>query len=151
MTLGGGTETEVLLLSILPNALAMGSVARRPRGTDASESVSQLRRHLVGGSVRLMEESRRYLRIVVAREEGSKTLVCHAHKPHGGWWLEGSNSAVLIRSTGSKPKPIAEGERFVARELAELRAGGVEVLDAYHRARVQQLRRLLTAHRARLD
>ncbi len=151
VTIRAEGSTHVLLLSTLPGALGAGIVDERPRGERAGQAISQLRRHVKGAILDRIEQSNRFIRLSLLRSGIVRFLVCAPRKPHGGWWLEEADGAVVVRSTGARPIRLDEGNHFRERDLATLRASGQAVLRAHRAARKSQLLSFLDKHHRRLS
>jgi predicted ribosome quality control (RQC) complex YloA/Tae2 family protein len=136
-------RTETLILSTLPGALDLAILEVRPRGAHASQSISNLRRHVEGARIVDVERSRRAIRVVLSRGDERRALVVTAAKPAGTWWLIDPNDDVILRSPGAAYRPPSEEGHWVHQPAAPLRSVGDSTLEAHRAARLQQLRRAL--------
>ena len=143
-------ESLVLLLSSLPAALGAGIVEERPRGRQASEPVSQLRRHLKGAMLARVQQSQRFIALTVTRAGTTQRLIIAPRKPSGSWWLATDDDRVLVRSPGAAPIELREEHHFQDRDLDSLRRSGASVLRAHREARIGQLERQLLRQKKRL-
>ena len=143
LSLRAERRTETLLLVTLPGTLALGIVEHRPRGADATETTSKLRRHLEGTRILEPEESRRAARLRLERRGETLFLVATAAKPYGHWWLLDAASSVVVRSPGASAAPPDEEGHWTVRSAQSQRDSGRSALDAHQEARLRQLRRAL--------
>ncbi len=151
VTIRADGANAVLLLSTHPGALGTGIIDDRPRGERAGEAVSQLRRHAKGATIDRVEQSNRFIRLTLSRAGINRFLICAPRKPHGGWWIEDSDGSIVVRSPGTRPIRLHEGDHFRERDLASLRESGQAVLAAHHAARKSQLGVLVDKHHKRLS
>lgn len=145
-----GRPPGTLVVSTLPGALDAGIVERRLRGRPASESVTQLRHHIVGSNLVDLEQSKRFIRLGLTRAGVASSLVCAPKKPMGTWWLEGPDHTIVLRSAAARPVRFEE-DALRIRSHEELRDAGQKTLASHRRARSAQLGRLIDRHRKRLD
>lgn len=143
VTLHAHGQTEALVVSMLPGALDLGIVERRPKGERATPSVSNLRRHVEGSRIVGVEMSRRAARITLRRGETRRELVVTPAKPYGAWWLVGAQGEILVRSPGALGDPPDEVDHFAQSDAESLRSRGPSVLEAHRGARLRQLKRAL--------
>lgn len=143
LTVRAEGRQETLLLVTLPGALALGIVEHRPRGAEATESTSKLRRHLEGARILASEESRRAVRLRLERRGETVFVVATAAKPYGAWWLVDATGSVVMRSPGAGAAPPDEEGHWTLRSEQALRDSGPSALDAHQAARLEQLRRAL--------
>ena len=102
-------RNETLLLVALPGVAQLGVVERRPRGASASPSLTQLRRHIEGATIDLVERSKRALRLSLARGEARTVLIAAPSKPQGAWWLCDSDGSVIVRLRGCRRGQFGRG------------------------------------------
>ncbi|MEM7437178.1 MAG: NFACT RNA binding domain-containing protein [Myxococcota bacterium] len=152
LTIRERRTNRALLISMLPGALATGIVDSRPRGRTATESISQLRRHIEGASLEQVSRSNRFVRVVFSRGGQPKTLVCAPRKPEGSWWLAGPDGVPIVRSAGANPVDLESEEPHLRPEdLTQLDASGADLLVSHRRARVRAISRRLDKKRRRLE
>ncbi len=144
-------RNEVLILSTLPGALALGAVEERPRGASASPAVSQLRRHIEGARIDNVEMSGRAVRLTLSRGDKTSFLIAAPNKPYGAWWLCETDASVVVRAPGAPSSVPAEEGHLNPESLEELRAKGAAVLTAHRSTRRGQFERLLTRRMKRLS
>jgi len=144
-------RNEALILVTLPGTVGLGVLAERPRGATASAAVSQLRRHLEGARIELVEISRRAARLSIVRADAMRFLIAAPSKPYGAWWLCDSDGSVVLRSPGAPSSVPDEDEHLDPKSLEELRANGASVLQAHGTTRKSQLERLLQTRIKRLS
>jgi predicted ribosome quality control (RQC) complex YloA/Tae2 family protein len=144
-------RNEVLLLVTLPGSLGLGVVTDRPRGTNASPSVTQLRRHVEGAHIDAVEISQRAGRLSLTRAGQTRFLITAPSRPYGAWWLCDTDGTIVLRSPGAPVSVPAEDEHLEPKSLDELRAAGSTVLDAHRSTRIRQLERVLDRHIKRLS
>ena len=112
LTVYADGRSETLLVSMLPGALDLGIVERRPKGDRASPAISNLRRHSEGARIVGVEQSRRAVRITLSRAGEQRELVVTPSKPLGAWWLLGAEGAAIVRSPGALGDPPDEEDHF---------------------------------------
>ncbi|MEM7139329.1 MAG: NFACT RNA binding domain-containing protein [Myxococcota bacterium] len=152
LTIREQRTNRALLISMLPDALATGIVDARPRGRTATESISQLRRHIEGSSLEQVSRSNRFVRVVFSRGGQRTTLVCAPRKPEGSWWLAGPDGVPIVRSAGAKPVDLQSEEPHLRPEdLTQLDAAGQDLLSTHLQARTRAIARRLDKQRRRLD
>lgn len=149
LTCRASNRDETLAIVTLPGSLEVGLLDRRPRGSTATTSTTQLRHHVEGARIDHVERSKRAIRVLLASREGELVLIAAPAKPYGAWWLR-SNGDVVLRAPGAPSEAPAGEDRFVICDLDDLRTRGVAVLKAHRDARLHQLRRALDRHLKRL-
>jgi predicted ribosome quality control (RQC) complex YloA/Tae2 family protein len=141
---------ETLILVTLPGTLGLGVIEERPRGADASPAVSQLRRHVEGARITSVEMSRRAARLTFTRTGTTRFLIAAPSKPYGAWWVCEADGSVIFRSPGAPSSVPVEDQHLEAKDLGELRASGLSVLQVHQSIRKDQLERLLDKQIQRL-
>ena len=134
LTVWSPTARGTLILSLLPGGSGLGFAKERPRGAEASGSVTQLRSHLVGASILLVEQSKRFFRISTTRGERRLALIGSARRPVGAWWLIDETGSALVHSGGAPSLNLDLSERLIPQSLAELSAGERSVLACHRQA-----------------
>ena len=144
-------RNETLLLVTLPGALELGIVAQRPRGASASPSTTQLRRHIEGARIELVERSHRAARVSLTRAGARRFLIAAPSKPYGAWWLCEPDGLLVVRSPGAPPNVPDEEGHLVAQDAGLLRARGEAALRVHQEARRAQLERALERELKRIS
>lgn len=144
-------RNETLIIVALPGAFDLGVLDQRPRGTTATPSTTQLRRHVEGATILRVERSNRAARISLGRGETLRFLVAAPIKPYGGWWLCEEDGSVVVRSPGAIADLPSEGEHLRDYSLESLRESGAAVLLAHQEGRRRQLVRAIERQLKRLN
>lgn len=150
LTVRSTAERGTLILSLLPGGSGLGFTKERPRGAKASESVTQLRSHLVGASIVRVEEGKRFFRVCTARGERRLALIASARRPLGAWWLIDETGRPLVRSGGAPPLKLNPSEKLIAQSPADLAAGEFSVLASHRNAQQRRAIRELRQQTKRL-
>jgi predicted ribosome quality control (RQC) complex YloA/Tae2 family protein len=151
LTVHSDGKTEALLLYHLPGALSAALVERRPKGDRATPSISNLRRHVEGARLIAFEQSRRAIRLELARGDERRLLTITAAKPYGAWWLTDPEGSMIVRSPGAVSTPPDEEAHLGPRDPDSLRAAAESSLEAHRTARLRQLGRALARERKRVE
>jgi predicted ribosome quality control (RQC) complex YloA/Tae2 family protein len=139
-----------LIIAALPGTFDLGIVEHRPRGTNATPSTTQLRRHLEGSTIVGVQRSNRAARISLMRGNTRRALIASPIKPYGGWWLCEEDGSIVVRSPGATRDVPLEAEHLRACEPDALRKRGEAVLIAHEEGRRRQLARRIERRIKRL-